>query len=89
MEAVTTRGDVAAPSITAHDPILLRSLDTALDMLRSQSAKIKRGALAAVLATIRYDREIRIEEMELFRAIAATLDVPAPPLVVGALEQRA
>jgi Zn-dependent protease with chaperone function len=89
MAAVTARRDVSAPPITAHDPVLLRSLDTALDMLRNQSAKIKRGALAAVLATIRHDREIRIEEMELFRAIAATLDVPAPPLVVGALEQRA
>jgi len=85
MQSMTTRTDARAPQIAAHDPGLLRRLDAALETLRNQPAKIKRAALAAVLATIQYDREIRIEEMELFRAIAATLDVPAPPLVVGSL----
>ncbi len=70
-------------TIEAHDANLLRQLDAAVDALRVQPARIKRGILAAVLVTIRHDQEIRIEEIELFRAIAATLDVPAPPLTAG------
>jgi hypothetical protein len=31
------------------------------------------------LACIRHDRELRIEELELFRAVAATLECPMPP----------
>ncbi len=74
-----------AETIEAHDTELLRELDAAVDALRDQPARIKRGVLAAVLVTIRHDQEIRIEEVELFRAIAATLDVPAPPLAAGAV----
>jgi hypothetical protein len=37
------------------------------------------NVLRAVHATIRADRKIEIDEHELFRAIAATLDCPLPP----------
>jgi hypothetical protein len=34
-----------------------------------------------VLATIRHDRVLDVDEIELFRAIAATLGTPVPPFV--------
>jgi len=71
--------------IIEHKGIMLRQLDSAVDALREQPARSKRRILAAVLVTIRHDQEIRVAELELFRAIAATLDVPAPPLAAGAL----
>jgi Zn-dependent protease with chaperone function len=78
--------DASDTRIEAHDTQLLRDLDAAVDGLRDQPARIKRGVLAALLVTIRHDHEVRIEEVELFRAIAATLDVPAPPLAAGGID---
>ena len=68
-----------------RDTELLNRFDMAIDALRQQPARVKRAVLAAVVVTIRHDRRVSIEEAELFRAIAATLDVPAPPLVAGRL----
>jgi hypothetical protein len=47
-------------------------------MLRPQA---KRRVLAGVLATIQHDRRTALAEIELFRAIAATLGCPLPPTV--------
>lgn len=85
LAAVKNSGGADAATIEPHDSNLLRQLDAAVDKLRDQPARIKRGLLAAVLVTIQHDHEIRIEEIELFRAVAATLDVPAPPLAAGAV----
>src|SRR5690606_18514438 len=56
---------------------LLR-LDAALARLSRLAPRAKRRVLEAVLATIRHDRRIGTEELELFRAIAATLGCPLP-----------
>ena len=72
-------------TLAINDSELLRKLDAAVEALRDQPAKVKRRILAAVLVTIRHDHQIRVAEIELFRAIAATLDVPAPPLAAGAV----
>jgi hypothetical protein len=61
----------------------LITLESAVESIRHQPQRIKRALLRAVFAAISYDSEIRVEELELFRAIAATLNVPTPPLSVG------
>ncbi len=62
---------------TARD---LNRLDRALDRLAEASPADRRKALVAILAAIRHDHRVEIAEVELFRAIAATLDCPVPPL---------
>ncbi|MCU0857393.1 MAG: M48 family metallopeptidase [Pontiellaceae bacterium] len=57
-------------------------LDAALDKLNEGSFLVKKWVLAAALACLMHDREITVEETELFRAIADTLGCPVPPWVV-------
>lgn len=57
----------------------LETLDAALARLDLLRPKDKQRVLAGVLACIRHDRHIATEELELFRAIAATLGCPMPP----------
>lgn len=57
----------------------LSQLGQALDVLASSPPQLKRKLLVAVRATIEHDRTVEIEEMELFRAIAASLHIPVPP----------
>jgi hypothetical protein len=85
MDAISSPGGAQEMNIAPQDSAALRRLDSAVEALRDRPARIKRAVLAAVLVTIRHDHEIRIEEIELFRAIAATLDVPAPPLAAGSV----
>ncbi|HEY5621255.1 MAG TPA: M48 family metallopeptidase [Pontiella sp.] len=56
-------------------------LDAALNRLNEGSGQIKKQLLSAALACMMHDREISVEEVELFRAIAAGLDCPVPPWV--------
>ncbi len=58
------------------------ALDAALDKLAEGSFKVKKWLLGAALACLMHDREITVEEVELFRAIADTLGCPVPPWVV-------
>jgi Zn-dependent protease with chaperone function len=57
----------------------LGHLDAALRALAPLRPKHKLKILRGVLAVIRADRAVSVEETELFRAIAATLDCPLPP----------
>lgn len=57
----------------------LAELDRALEVLTRLTGKAKRQVLKALLATIQFDNRVSIEEIELFRAIAATLGCPMPP----------
>src|SRR5262249_5860278 len=57
----------------------LRALDAALLTLAAAKPPDKQRVLEAVLATIRADRRVELDEHELFRAIAASLDTPLPP----------
>ena len=61
-----------------------QNLDAALDKLNEGSFKVKKWVLGATLACLMHDREITVEETELFRAIADTLGCPVPPWVVPA-----
>ena len=62
----------------------LAALDAALDRLASSSLPIKQRLLHAAVAVVLADGEVHIDEYELLRAIAATLDLPLPPLAKGA-----
>ncbi|MDF7798078.1 M48 family metalloprotease [Pontiellaceae bacterium B1224] len=56
-------------------------LDLALDKLNEGSGLVKKQILSAALTCMMFDRKITVEEVELFRAIAVTLDCPVPPWV--------
>jgi len=64
------------PPTAARD---LGKVDAALYALAHAGPRDKQRILQGVLATIRADGQIAIEEAELFRAIAAALDCPLPP----------
>ena len=64
------------PPAAARD---LAQLDGALRALATLRPNDKLRILRGVHAAIRADRKIEIDEVELFRAIAATLDCPLPP----------
>ena len=66
-----------APLAPAQD---LAALDAALDKLATASGPIKHRLLVAAAHVVTTDDQINVEEYELLRAIAATLDVPLPPL---------
>jgi len=57
----------------------LAKLDGTLAALAGLRSEPKLKLLRGVLATIRADGKIELDEQELFRAIAATLDCPLPP----------
>ena len=59
-------------------------LDAALDKINESSFKVKKWVLGSALACLMHDREITVEEVELFRAIADTLGCPVPPWVAPA-----
>jgi Zn-dependent protease with chaperone function len=78
LEALGWRDDGRSfdPPTASRD---LAELDDALRTLAPLRPKDKLKILRGVLAAIRADREVSVEETELFRAIAATLDCPLPP----------
>jgi hypothetical protein len=64
------------PPASARD---LGALEAGLLELAARKPRERMNVLRAVHATIRADRKVEIDEHELFRAIAATLDCPLPP----------
>jgi Zn-dependent protease with chaperone function len=76
-------GIPASDAVPSFDPPAaarnLATLDSALLALAALRPTDKERILRAVLATIRADRKVAVDEAELFRAIAATLGCPLPP----------
>ncbi|MBW3598424.1 MAG: hypothetical protein KY475_14270, partial [Planctomycetes bacterium] len=58
----------------------LRAVDEALNKLASASPQIKKRVLAAATACVAADGQVTVNEGELLRAIADSLDCPIPPL---------
>ena len=56
-------------------------LEAALDRLAESSPAVKRRFIDAAAATVAADGTVRVEEAELLRAFAATLDCPLPPFI--------
>jgi hypothetical protein len=61
----------------------LRAVDEALSKLSQCSPPVKQRLITSFAATVTADGEVNVAEAELLRAVAATLDVPLPPLVAG------
>jgi Zn-dependent protease with chaperone function len=62
----------------------LVQLDAALDKLASASGPIKQRLLMAAAHVVSADGVLLTEEAELLRAVAASLDVPVPPITAAA-----
>ena len=77
---------VIAHAIALLDPAAcgLAQLDDALDRLAASSLPIKQRVLVAAGHVIAADGTITVEEGELFRVLAATLDLPMPSLGMAA-----
>ncbi len=73
-------GDLALPPIDATAAARIHDVEKALDELAALAPEDKRTLLGAYGATIAADGTFEVAEVELLRAIAATLDVPLPPL---------
>jgi len=79
--AVTELGtalELLPPSETS-----LREIDRALRRLDSLAPRLKRNVIRACTASIAADRRITVEEGELLRAVADSLDCPVPPFLPG------
>lgn len=62
----------------------LGQIDAALDQLRQAGSWLKKNFLYAAATTAMHDRELSVEEGELLRAIADSLDCPVPPFARAA-----
>ncbi len=58
-----------------------QQLSDALQRLSQSAPAVKKQALSAAAIAITHDRQVTVEEAELFRAIAEALDCPVPPVV--------
>lgn len=70
----------------AYQPKLaggLGSVVEALGVLRAVAPRRKRELLEAAMEVIAHDGEVRVQEAELFRAVADVLECPMPPLLAG------
>lgn len=80
-----TQLDAAGASLLPKSQCDLGLLGAALDTLATLRPQWKKRTLAAATACVAADGYGTIEEVELVRVVAHTLDCPLPPLVVGVL----
>ncbi|RMH13690.1 MAG: heat-shock protein HtpX [Planctomycetota bacterium] len=73
-------GDVALGEMNAGS---LSDLDRAVAELARVAPKHKRRVIEACAATLAADGEAKVDETELFRAVAQALGVPVPPILPG------
>lgn len=66
----------------------LSGLDRSLNILANASPPIKKQVLEAAVVCVTTDGNVTIEEAELLRCIADSLDCPVPPILPGAAENR-
>lgn len=80
--AGATQLPLLAGQITLLEPAAcgLEQVDAALDKLAVSSLPIKKRLLIATAHAIAQDGTVTVEEGELYRALAATLDLPMPAL---------
>jgi len=80
---VIDAGTTAA--ILAKEKCSLQLLVQALNSLSQGSLNLKKTVLEACLISISADNVITVNEAELLRAIANSLDCPVPPLIPGSI----
>lgn len=71
-------------SMNAIDSCGLDTVDRALDVLNRASAPVKRRIVEACTVCVGADGRVTVEEAELLRAIADSLDCPIPPFLPDA-----
>ena len=76
----------AKPELLAKEQAGLKVLDDALTRLAAASPQIKKRVLQACAACVSADGRVTVEESELLRVIADSLDCPMPPLLAGEVE---
>jgi Zn-dependent protease with chaperone function len=64
-------------------------LDQSLQRLSQAAPRVKKLVLSAAATAITHDRTVTVEEAEIFRAIAESLDCPVPPIVATSPQLRA
>jgi Zn-dependent protease with chaperone function len=69
------------PEILAREKCGLSELDNSLKRLAMTSPQLKKKFLKACIACISADSLITVDEAEMLRAIADTLDCPIPPFI--------
>jgi hypothetical protein len=69
------------PAILAKEKCGLGALDNSLDRLAAASPQVKKKVLKACIACISADSFITVDESEMLRAIADSLDCPIPPII--------
>jgi Zn-dependent protease with chaperone function len=67
--------------ILAKEKCGLKALDVSLDRLAEASPQIKKKILKACIECIHVDARITVDEVELLRAVASSLDCPIPPII--------
>jgi len=70
------------PAYAPPDP-WMAPLDRALTRLDALAPLAKESLIKSLVATILHDRRVRLGELELLRAICASLHCPLPPLAPG------
>jgi len=73
----------AVLSLLPFEQCGLAELDRALAELAKASPAMKRKLLGACAAAIAFDKRVTIQEAELLRAVADSLDCPMPPFLPG------
>lgn len=70
-----------APLPPGSAPPTFKDLDGALEKLAASAPPVKRRIIEAAGACVAADGTVGVQEAELLRAVAATLDVPIPPFL--------
>ncbi|TVP55846.1 MAG: hypothetical protein EA351_09535 [Gemmatimonadales bacterium] len=74
--------DTGELSLAGQAAVGLTDLDQALDRLERGSLELRRRVLEAAAAVTLADGVLRVEEAELLRAVAESLELPLPPLII-------
>ena len=75
--------DAAKMNMKPANELNIQLLITTLNKLRTTSMPVRKKVLEAILACLVADQKATVEEIELFRAIAAVIEVPVPPMVAA------
>ncbi len=74
-------GELSGLSLLPSEAVGLVELDQALERLERTSLDVRRRILEAAVQVILADESVRVEEVELLRAVAESLEMPLPPLI--------
>jgi hypothetical protein len=74
---------VRSVSMLPPDSCTIQALDKALHDLDRTAPRLKQQILTACAACVSADREVTVDEAELFRALCDALSCPMPPLLPG------